>query len=353
MDPAAEVREAVPLDALHVNLTRSCNLACAFCYAGAVRGRAEDGLSLQDLGRLAEDAAGLGAKRAILSGGEPFLRPDWGEVAALFDARGMEVSLATNGTLITPEVADRLKGFRRVTVAVSVDGDERVHDGLRGQAHAFRRTLAGVRALREAGIWYHLNATLFRGNLECLGALARLARDLSCDLRLSLLHPNGRGEALRAEALDCEQIFRVREFCHELRQRGVNVYVNLPPLLQYLEDIIPGRGPACGWATRFCGVHANGDVSVCGVAVDEPGLLAGNVKSERFAEIWRNAPLFRETRALEPRMLQGVCGRCPFRERCGGACRLSAYREAGDLLAPYALCQRFHDEGYIPQALLD
>jgi radical SAM protein with 4Fe4S-binding SPASM domain len=100
-------------------------------------------------------------------------------------------------------------------------------------------------------------------------------------------------------------------------------------------------------------VLANGDVTICGVASDEPELVAGNVLDRPFREIWANAALFARTRALDVHDLGGICGRCAFREFCGGACRLSAFRESGDFLAPYELCQRFYDEGLIADELLD
>jgi hypothetical protein len=51
--------------------------------------------------------------------------------------------------------------------------------------------------------------------------------------------------------------------------------------------------------------------------------------------------------------LGGICGRCPLRQVCGGACRLAAYTQTGDFTAPYAICQRFFDLGYVPESVLD
>jgi hypothetical protein len=59
-----------------------------------------------------------------------------------------------------------------------------------------------------------------------------------------------------------------------------NIFMNLPPLLQYLDEIISGRGTACGWGMNFCGVLANGDVTVCGAASGEPATVAGNILHE-------------------------------------------------------------------------
>ena len=265
----------------------------------------------------------------------------------------MEVSLATNGTLIDDDAARFLASLTNATISISIDGDHATHDRLRDEAGALARTIAGMDALHRAGLTFDVNATLSKLNVQDVPFLTKLARDYRCTMRLSLLHPNGRGEAMESEALAPEQIFELREYCRVLRKSaGMNIFVNLPPLLMYLDEIIPGRGAACGWAANFCGVLSNGDVAICGVASDEPELVAGNVKIQRFRDIWTESPLFRFTRSLRNEDIKGICGRCPFNSICGGACRLSAYKEAGDLLAPYALCQSFYDAGHIPDEVL-
>ncbi|MEI9993520.1 MAG: radical SAM protein [Rhizomicrobium sp.] len=340
------------LDTIHFNATKTCNLGCAFCYDKAIRGKTEN-LPLDIVEQIAADAAELGARRVILSGGEPMARTDWRDVARIFDMQGMEISLATNGTLITESVAQFLSGLKHVTLSISIDGGREIHDRLRDQQGAYDRTLSGLAHLRAAGVDFDMNATIFKANLADVPQLTKISRDFDSNMRFSLLHPNGRGETMAAKELSAEQIFELREYCHTMRKLGVKVFINLPPLLQYLDEIIPARGAACGWAVNFCGVLSNGDVTICGVASDEPDLVAGNVKQTRFRDIWSMSPLFRHTRALDTRKIEGICGRCPFNTFCGGACRLSAFREHDDFLAPYALCQKFYDEGYIPEGILD
>lgn len=340
------------LDTLHFNATKTCNLGCVFCYDKAVRGKTEN-LPLSIVAEIAEDATAMGARRVILSGGEPMARNDWRHVAKIFNDAGMEVSLATNGTLITDDVASFLATLKNVTISISIDGDHKIHDQLRAQEGALARTLDGMASLRQVGLTFDVNATLSKLNIASVPFLTKLARDYQCTMRLSLLHPNGRGTELANDALDPEEIFELRTYCRTLRKTAnMNIFVNLPPLLMYLDEIIPGRGAACGWAENFCGVLSNGDVAICGVASDEPDLVAGNVKKQRFREIWSKSPLFRYTRSLKTTDLKGICGRCPFNSVCGGACRLSAFRNGGDLLGAYTECQMFYDAGHIPEEIL-
>jgi len=108
--------------------------------------------------------------------GNQLVRTDWKEVAAVFDEAGMEVSLATNGTLISDEVAKFLAGLKKVSLSISIDGDEDVHDQLRDQKGAHRRTMRGLKALKNAGIAFDVNATLFRDNISEVPFLTKLAR---------------------------------------------------------------------------------------------------------------------------------------------------------------------------------
>ncbi len=351
-DRPRETTDVPRLDTLHFNSTKTCNLGCVFCYDKAVRGRTEN-LPLKVVREIAQDAVDLGARRVILSGGEPMARKDWRDVAEVFDSLGFEVSLATNGTLINGDVANFLLKLRKLSISISLDGGPEFHDRVRRQIGAYESTIGGLKALKARGIKFDLNATLYKENVNEIKHLTKISRDYDCDMRLSLLHPNGRGKEMADLCLSPEEIFRIREYCHVMRKNfGVKVFLNLPPLLQYLDEIIPGRGTACGWAENFCGVLANGDVSICGVASDEPELVAGNVHEKRFKDIWATAALFKYTRSLKTKDLKGICGPCPFNSICGGACRLSAYKEENDFQAPYELCQRFYDQGFIPDELL-
>ncbi len=86
-------------------LTRSCNLECIHCRASATKGRADDELSLQEGFQLIDNIASFAKPVLILSGGEPLVRQDVYELAQYGTDKGLRVVLATNGTLLTPEIA--------------------------------------------------------------------------------------------------------------------------------------------------------------------------------------------------------------------------------------------------------
>lgn len=140
------------LDALHLQLTRACDLRCRMCgqwgERGYQAGRAGgDGMGLADWLAVLEAAAPL-RPRITLWGGEPLLSPHWPVVARRARDLGLEVMLVTNGTRL-PALAPAMAGLFS-WIYVSVDGPAEVHDRLRGRAGTFARIGAGVRALRAA-----------------------------------------------------------------------------------------------------------------------------------------------------------------------------------------------------------
>jgi MoaA/NifB/PqqE/SkfB family radical SAM enzyme len=136
--------------------TLACNLDCAFCDTTDRHRKPVGELSAERLLELVDEAAAMGCKRVfVLGGGEPLLRRD--VVPALFvraKALGMEGILTTNGTLLHGALAQTLCDIGWDEVHISVDGaTPAVHDALRGQRGAFRRTVQNacrLRRLRDA-----------------------------------------------------------------------------------------------------------------------------------------------------------------------------------------------------------
>lgn len=341
------------LHTLHYNVTNTCNLSCSFCYIDAVKQKTTD-IPLWRIQKLAEEAKSVGGIKVILSGGEIFTRKDWREVCAAFDSNGFILSIVSNGTLISDDHLKELRKFRDVGILFSLDGDVEAHDEIRGQKGSHHRTVQAIKATHDWGIPVQVNATIIKRNFADTIYLAELSHQLDVSVRFSLLNPyNGRGLNLVPTALDVDEIIRLREFCHELRKRGSKVFINLPPLLQYSEDIVPARSPSCGWTKSYCGVTYDGNVTICGVAGADKTLYQGNIMEKPFDEIWLSSPLFNQLRRLNESDLKGICSRCPARQWCGGSCRLSAYKRDGDFTASLGICQTFYDLGHIPEEVLD
>ena len=142
------------------NVTRTCNLRCVHCYSDSEPRRYPGELTTEEAKALIEDLSDFRIPALLLSGGEPLIRPDLFALASYARKRSLRLVLSTNGTLITPQVAELIKGTGFSYVGISLDGLETVNDRFRGVEGAYRRTLQGFRNLVRAGQKAGLRRTL-------------------------------------------------------------------------------------------------------------------------------------------------------------------------------------------------
>ncbi|HUP02098.1 MAG TPA: radical SAM protein [Gemmatimonadota bacterium] len=328
------------------NLTRRCNLACAHCYIAAGSWYSAEGeLSTGECRRIADEILAVNpGVMLILSGGEPLLRDDLEEIAEHVAARGATVVVGTNGTLLTDRRIAALKRAGVQGVAVSVDSlDPVYHDRFRHGEGALADTLAAIERLRLHALDFIVQTTVTRGNRSQIPALAAWAAERGAvSFNVYFLVATGRGvgmsgltpaenETVLLEILRLEREYRgrmlVRSKCqpqimrHAYEAAGANSGSD-SPLLQY-ETRCP-----CG--VQYCRITPEGKVTPCPYLP----VVAGDLKTASFGEIWRESALFAE---LRQGALGGRCGRCEYRKICGG-CRARAWAEAGDVLAADPAC---------------
>jgi radical SAM protein with 4Fe4S-binding SPASM domain len=149
-------------------LTVACDLNCVHCHA---RGTHGPDLSQSDALSLVDTLAERGVRAVTLSGGEPFLRDDWCQVAGSLTAAGVDAQIISNGQHITAEVAEELVRARVSFVWLSVDGDEAVHDRIRRKAGAHRRLLESAARLAAADVPFGAMTTALAPNGDQLDAI--------------------------------------------------------------------------------------------------------------------------------------------------------------------------------------
>lgn len=344
------------------NLTDRCNLACAHCYSRSGPDcRTGEELSTAEALALIEDLAAAGVPLILFSGGEPLLREDLPQLARAAADHGIRTALSTNGTLITPDAARMIRDARVGYVGISLDGaGPETHDAFRGMQGAFEGAVAGFARCREAGIRTGLRITLTKENRGELEALVDLAGALGASrFCLYWLVPSGRG----GEAYDRLQVGpeEVDEALTLLYRRALEtdpgvmefLTVDAPQdcvhLLRALErDGSPDAAEAealvrslnggCSAGKRVANIDPQGNVYPCQFA-RFPEFLVGNVRKQSFSRLWQDAenPVLSRFRA-GARDLSGKCGRCGYRDLCGGGCRVRAYAAGGDHAAPDPFC---------------
>lgn len=323
------------------NLTKRCNLECAHCYIAAGPAESATGeLDTRECLAIVDQLLAVNpAPMLILSGGEPLLRDDLTEIAQYASAKGATVVVGTNGTLLTDE---RIAGLRHAGVrgvAVSVDSlRPSYHDNFRHGRGSLADTQAALGRLRAARLDFIVQTTVTRGNRAELEPLAAWSAEQGAvSFNCYFLVATGRGaslsdlapaeyESVLADLARWQREYRgrmlVRAKCAPHFMRHVHRADPDSPLLNY-ETRCP-----CG--TQYCRITPDGKVTPCPYLPE----VAGDLRAQSFADIWRSAPLFRRLREGK---LGGKCGVCEYRALCGG-CRARAFALEGDVLAADPSC---------------
>ena len=184
-------------------VTKGCNLRCIHCRATATELSSPTDLPTRTALNIIEQIAAAANPILVLSGGEPLYRSDIFQLARYGTDKGLRVALATNGTLVTKDVARMIvdAGVRRVSI--SLDGaDALTHDSFRGIPGAFEAAVRGLQNLKALGMSVQINMTIARHNAHQLPDVLQLARNLGADaLHTFLLVPVGCGVDIAAEQM--------------------------------------------------------------------------------------------------------------------------------------------------------
>ncbi|MBC7130362.1 radical SAM protein, partial [Candidatus Bathyarchaeota archaeon] len=163
------------------DFTYKCNLQCKHCYEEAGSGRLPE-LSTDEAKQAIETLsriAGVGLPALSFSGGEPLARQDFFELAAYAKKHIPYISMASNGTLITKDMAKKIKDAGVDYVEISIDGaSPSVHDEFRGIPGAFERAIQGVKNCIEEGIDTSIATVIHRDNLAETEKIIQLAKEL-------------------------------------------------------------------------------------------------------------------------------------------------------------------------------
>jgi radical SAM protein with 4Fe4S-binding SPASM domain len=258
-----------------------------------------------------------------ITGGEPFLRPDFFPLLERLLATGFEVYVLSNGTLINAEKAQRLAALGVDGVQVSLEGTEETHDRIRGRG-SFTAAVAGIRHLLAAGVKVSLNTTLSAMNAANFRELVDLAVDLGVPrLGFSRLVPSGRGAALQEQLLTTPEVQAFYEEILALKVEGLEIASGDPVASQM--EAPPPAGDEGGIALGGCAAGVSGLTILPDGTVTPCRRLPipiGNVRRDSLRELWAASPVLEGLR--DRNQYQGRCGECPRWAQCRG-CRAIAY----------------------------
>jgi radical SAM protein with 4Fe4S-binding SPASM domain len=356
------------------NFTNRCNLNCLHCHQDSSPMSTYPELTTHQAFEVIDNMSDAGVAILTFSGGEPLLRGDLFDAVERATDRGMLCTIASNGTLMTKEVAEKLStaGIRRVEIGLDGACAE-THDFLRNNKGSFNSTVQGIRNCAEVGFdELAVTMTLHSKNVNELDNTITLAEKLGATrFYLNRLIPAGRGvDALYLDVTPDEKIKALEKLytkfrssinkgsgiqcyargmtyyarvCHE--QSAGSLFIVSEALSGYekmfqekfgleipkiVTKFASGFG-GCSAGITYAGLTASGDLLPC---VPAPTKL-GNLLDQKLGDIWINNELLNYIR--DRKALKGFCNKCLYSELCGG-CRYTAHVTNGDWLKPDSSC---------------
>jgi len=200
---------------LRVSVTDKCNLRCVYCMPmeGLPWLKREELLSYEEIEQVIRTMAGMGLRRVRITGGEPLVRRDLPELAALIAAvpEIEDLSLSTNAVLLE-EQADALReaGVQRLNVSLDSLRADRV-DAIARRPGSFPRIMAGLDAAERVGFGpIKINVVLIRGqNDDEIEHFAQITRERPWHVRFIELMPTGANLELSANSfVSCAEALR-------------------------------------------------------------------------------------------------------------------------------------------------
>lgn len=333
------------------NSTRTCNLKCRHCYMSSDAKKYNDELSTEEAKRFIDDLAEFNVPVLLFSGGEPLIRPDFFELAAYAAEKGVRPTLSTNGTLITPEVAQRIKDIGVGYVGISLDGLQDVNDQFRGMDGAFAAAMQGIKNCVAVDQRVGLRFTINHHNIEELENIFDFIERENID-RVCFYHLvySGRGTEMMAEDVTPEQsrkamdiiIRRTRDFeARGLKKEILTVDNHCDGVYMYLKALAEGDEALARQIEKYIAMNGGNRSGMAFGEVDPMGYVHpdqftqhhtfGNVRERKFGDIWSDTtvPLLAGLKDRKP-LLKGRCSQCRFLDNCNGNFRTRAEAKTGD-----------------------
>lgn len=328
-------------------MTRNCNMNCAHCCCGDSKFTSGEGLEHEAAVDVAHQIVDMGVERVTLTGGEPFLREDWQELAHIMSEGGVCVDMITNGSLIEQGTIRHLQYAGIRTVGVSLDGSREIHDRIRCQG-SFDKCMSGVRKLVSADIPVSAVTTIHRSNIEEMGEIAAILRECGVNAwMIQLGMPFGNMEKNSDLVIEPQDIEKIIDFCYrESHKDGLRIYMG-DSIGYYTkkETVVHSRAlgvdtPAV-WKGCPAGIDSLNiayDGTILGISLCVDKLTAGSLRERSLKDIWNDDDAFGFRRKLDPKKFKGFCGTCRYVEICLGGCLGMRFGTTGDIYGENIYC---------------
>jgi MoaA/NifB/PqqE/SkfB family radical SAM enzyme len=260
-------------------VTYRCNSRCEMCHIWKHPSKKDEEIRPEDLITLPQMV------RLNVTGGEPFLRDDLGDILDVVKTKAKRVVISSNGFL-TKKTLEVMNRHRDVGIRVSIDGTEATHDRIRGVDGAYGKAMRTVNGLKELGIKdLGIAVTVSDRNAQDLVPLYRLAKEGCLELATAILHNayyfQKEDNVIQDKAhVEAELNNLIDEFLKSPHPKDWFRGYFTQGIIDHMYD--RQRAMKCTMATDSFYVDPYGDVRPCNV-MDYP---FGNIREKAFQQIW-------------------------------------------------------------------
>ena len=323
------VAERIPVGG-GIEPTFRCNLKCAHCYVAYDPKKKE--MTYEEIRRILDEITEAGCLWLLITGGEPLMRDDFLDIYTYAKKKGLIITLFTNGTLITPLIADYLRDWPPHSIEITLYGiTKQTYERVTGVAGSFESCMKGIQLLLERKIPLRLKTMVMTLNQHELWDIKKHVEDLGVGFRFDpVLNPGLDGskepcklrippeEVVKLDLADAKRLKEWREFCSK-----------------FLGPAKSDKLYICGAGQTSFHIDPYGELSVCIMS----RVPSYNLGQGSFQEGWYGfIPKIREQK-LET---DYKCAKCELISLCG-QCPGWAQLENGNMETPVDyLCQIAH-----------
>ena len=311
-------RKKPVLDRLFIELTTSCNLRCAHCYASCGSGEFKR-LEYSEIEKLICDFEKMGGLQIDYTGGEVFTHKDFMKILKLTASKNIYSNIFTNGTLLDEHIIRELEKIGSIrTVFISLDDNvPQEHDRFRGQEGAYKKTANALKLLKKSNLHASINLTIGDHNLSRIKEILKsFKEEFGLPVRVAPIIEVGRGTRLSRERSLADISNAINVWAKEM---GVNYSIAA------LET--DRKGPECGVGQNMIFIRASGEVCLCPTLTSEQSeeFVFGNIKESSISDIWYG------NKSINNSCTVNCLANCKAAHLCKGGCRSRAWLDSGDV----------------------
>lgn len=341
-----------------IKITRRCNLHCKHCYVNTNSTIEE--LSLTTIKKIIDQLAIEGCQNLFLNGGEPFLRRDLVEIFSYAASHNMNVSISSNGMMITSEILKSIAKYCPHLFQISIDGPQMIHNSIRGDSLSFDRAVNALKLARQnlpQETQIVLATTIMCENINSLEDMLEIAKQTGVNtFCLVPLMPSSEKVIIAQDVPPTQKANTISKIVNLYLQHYKPFYdlsLVVPPGLipDNLRNTKFGEGYLCTFPGML-GIDINGNIAPCDGLLENSDFSMGNIVTSSINELLQS-PIYKKLSNIDYKDLEGVCSICKFTEICQGGCRVSAYNKFNSFVAPDPICQEFFENGFFPISSID